>query len=766
MTFGNHYSFYQALPKWTDAKSRSNGPAKYSIRVIVLAILFISLGLFASQVYTSYSDDTFESPARPETATATSASHWKIHETKHDTLNNPISHDAPPKSQGMPPAPLDWEEVASPQPPRSTPFPPPSQDLKDPSSVDEVMRLSSPTTRKKPWYNRVTDKFRGRHSELPDRMPQQQHLDQESGVSHPSVFPADTCLPMGSSDYPMYTHGDRPYLGKVTVNVANSDDTDNHYERAIRTHVTQNKLHNYAQFTLRYSLTSHKEQMWSKVAWLLMIILRELAKPREERLQWLLWVDADTVILNPKIPVETFLPPVEFDDIHLLLTNDFNGLNNGIFPIRVNQWSADLLSAAMSFSYFNPDVKLQFHEQSAMEQLLKNPKFGQHTVMVPQRWFNAYPGEQNETSQPYQIKRGDMLIHYAGFGNKKEMMSRWLHRIELHDPEWELDLRYTSYPNEIREFWDEVRRKGTDKKAEIGKANQETAALVEDVKVYLGEYKDYVDSKRRKNIKDAIRALRKVKDDETRREDIKAIMLAQDELKEAAEPLISRARKANRFLYEEAHGLLLRVEEECNDITPVPDAAEQSEVLQSQLSHLRKLLLDGKANPRYLERAISDVNSAREGLKEKVEKVSVEKKEKEDEEKRRKLGKPPSKDELDDLDADEKGKDDDKEKDEKDNSHKKSDAKKDGARKGGAKKDDKKKVDEESDHGKKEKDKKKNGEKDDTKDEKDDGNGDNDKKDDEDDEDNNKSDKQKTQEGGKKEAHKLAKLVEDSPMRN
>ena len=34
------------------------------------------------------------------------------------------------------------------------------------------------------------------------------------------------------------------------------------------------------------------------------------------------WVDADTVITNPNIPLEVFLPPEEFPHLHLLATAD------------------------------------------------------------------------------------------------------------------------------------------------------------------------------------------------------------------------------------------------------------------------------------------------------------------------------------------------------------------------------------------------------------------------------------------------------------
>ena len=54
-------------------------------------------------------------------------------------------------------------------------------------------------------------------------------------------------------------------------------------------------------------------------------------------------VDADTVVINPKILLEIFPPPKSFPCLHLLVTADSHGLNDGIFFIKVHFWSIELL---------------------------------------------------------------------------------------------------------------------------------------------------------------------------------------------------------------------------------------------------------------------------------------------------------------------------------------------------------------------------------------------------------------------------------------
>lgn len=83
------------------------------------------------------------------------------------------------------------------------------------------------------------------------------------------------------------------------------------------------------------------------------------------------WLDRDTVLMNPLVPLEMFIPPAGFEHINILTTNDKNGLNNGAFFLRVNFWSLKLFTHALSFSHYHPEVKLKYTEQSAMEEVLK-----------------------------------------------------------------------------------------------------------------------------------------------------------------------------------------------------------------------------------------------------------------------------------------------------------------------------------------------------------------------------------------------------------
>lgn len=192
--------------------------------------------------------------------------------------------------------------------------------------------------------------------------------------------------------------------------------------------------------------------------------------------------------MNPKIPLEIFLPPEDkWGHIHALVTNDHRGLNNGVFFLRVHEWSVWLMTATLGLEIYQPDVELEFGDQSAMGIWVKDvrngcssyknrnkllikflqERFRDNIMHVPQRWFNAYAGNRGETNGLFadplspqtkvhanSIKEGDLLVHHAGHKSlRAQRMTPWMDVAEQHLPQWELDLDETEYEQEIKEFW-------------------------------------------------------------------------------------------------------------------------------------------------------------------------------------------------------------------------------------------------------------------------------------------------------------------------
>jgi len=191
-----------------------------------------------------------------------------------------------------------------------------------------------------------------------------------------STFGTTHAEPQATSDpknATQTTHSAQSNLSTIAKVTASFGSHDPIYEPAISSHHPHNIMHRYPSFILREQMV---RGLWSKHAYMLTIIGAELAKPESQRLKWLFWHDRDTILMNPNVPLEVFLPPEpEFAHINLLVTRDRNGLNNGVFLVRVNQWGLKMFASALSVREYEPGVVLKYSEQSAMEQVIKRVRY-------------------------------------------------------------------------------------------------------------------------------------------------------------------------------------------------------------------------------------------------------------------------------------------------------------------------------------------------------------------------------------------------------
>ncbi|GAB0136465.1 hypothetical protein EsDP_00004765 [Epichloe bromicola] len=248
-------------------------------------------------------------------------------------------------------------------------------------------------------------------------------------------------------------HDEQARVGKISILYGSPKRA---YERALQSHKRHNRQHGYPMFVQRVDVL---DGYWTKPAFIHYMILRELRKPESQRLQWLFWFDADTIILNYNIALEMFLPPDNDEalkDINVLISDDWNGLNNGIFGIRVSRSAAELFAGILAFRDFEPDTQLSFQDQSAMELMLKRRKFVNHVAKVPQRWFNAYESDEEKAGSSY-FHAGDFLVHFAGVGNRDAHMDKWADRSEELSPKWNAPVAKTTYPAEIERFWNRTK---------------------------------------------------------------------------------------------------------------------------------------------------------------------------------------------------------------------------------------------------------------------------------------------------------------------
>jgi hypothetical protein len=204
--------------------------------------------------------------------------------------------------------------------------------------------------------------------------------------------------------------------------------------------------------------------------------------------------------MNQEIPLEIFEPPSDFKHINWMAGKDYNGLNAGVFLLRVNTWSLNLLTRTMTYKHYHPDEEYVFEEQTILARLTENDEeFKDQSIYVPKAWFNAYFYSLHE------VKPGLLLSHFP-HPDYKWHIYEWLRVLESDKdanfkPVYNLPVQETVYPKEIKDYWNAKRRadkaiKGFDRNVnrgadpiQFGMQHDETKALAEEFRDKYDELK-------------------------------------------------------------------------------------------------------------------------------------------------------------------------------------------------------------------------------------------------------------------------------------
>ncbi|KID76190.1 galactosyl transferase GMA12/MNN10 family protein, partial [Metarhizium brunneum ARSEF 3297] len=261
------------------------------------------------------------------------------------------------------------------------------------------------------------------------------------------------------------------------------------YERAIQSHERHAARWGYPMLVLRQDIAAG---FWNKPTYLLTAVVNELSKPADERIEWMMWVDADSIIINPAIPADMFLPPADMPDIHVVASRDHNGLNTGIIFLRVHPWTVTMLAETIGYPLHHPGVDLGRNaDQDVMAGIFNKSDGGpdgagyaRAVVYMPRPLTNAY-----EFSTGFEGDKGSLLVHFPGLDDLRwPRMERWLDTVEKTPLEWEVPLERTGYVNQTDVFWGQVRAaRRAIASTEKGLASLEgEAGLVDDLKRALG----------------------------------------------------------------------------------------------------------------------------------------------------------------------------------------------------------------------------------------------------------------------------------------
>lgn len=239
------------------------------------------------------------------------------------------------------------------------------------------------------------------------------------------------------------------------------------------------------------------------------------------------------------------------------MTTDGNGLNNGVFLLRVCAWSIEVMAANTAYRTFHPDEQLTFQDQSALSNLFHMDKFSDSVVYYPQRWFNAYQaGLINETLHADQVRRGDLIVHFAGVGDKNDRMNYWCDIAEKHSPDWEVDAIHTSYPEEVAEYWREKKGKDIAAKEELERARQEARKMMDEVDRSMVIHQLKLSQDEKNQITEALGLLK----ERLEQKDRNALQMAMDTVNAAIQRLRTVERETRKEAIKVAHAAIADAE--------------------------------------------------------------------------------------------------------------------------------------------------------------------------------------------------------------
>jgi len=212
------------------------------------------------------------------------------------------------------------------------------------------------------------------------------------------------------------------------------------FENSVSEFFQYSQIHGYTYQLYRKRYNTERDIFYMKLNSMIESLILGL---KEKTYDWIFWADSDTIITNPNIKLETFLPIGEdgyeedneesngeegneeekekekqkekpqqhsnSNSIHFIASDDENGLNAGVYLIRVHPWSLNFLMRAMAYPYYHEETALRYSDQSSLSNILIENGEEEHYVIVPQHWFNSYP---------HTYHSGDFLIHFAGEADK------------------------------------------------------------------------------------------------------------------------------------------------------------------------------------------------------------------------------------------------------------------------------------------------------------------------------------------------------------
>ena len=160
-----------------------------------------------------------------------------------------------------------------------------------------------------------------------------------------------------------------------------------------------------------------KPTAWFKIK----ALIKEVESKKHD---YILWIDADAIILNQNFDIKQILDKSK----SLYISRDFNNLNSGVMLLKCDEFSIALLKEVWRLS--NEYLTHIWWEQAAIIKLFEIDfeNVNKKTKIVEQSIFNAYETSYYGINKTGQINNDSFICHFPslGMGTRIQLIKKYI----------------------------------------------------------------------------------------------------------------------------------------------------------------------------------------------------------------------------------------------------------------------------------------------------------------------------------------------------